>query len=516
MKTRRYPIGIQSFEKIRTGDYVYVDKTRYVYDIANTYSYVFLSRPRRFGKSLLTTTLESYFLGRKELFKGLAIDSLETEWNTYPVLHFDMSWAKLGTIEDISSMLDDQLDTYERKYGIPKKYNDFNVRLQMLIAGCAEKYNTQSVVLIDGYDSQMLNVIDDPDKLEMIHNFMFSFYAPLKSCDQYLRFVFLTGLTKFSQGNIFGGLNNLLDISMSPKYSTVCGISQSEIESQLMDDVKALAEEQNVTTEEALIKLNQQYGGYQFSEESDELLEPFSLFSALSDLEFNNYWIETYLPSVLAGKMKEFHTHLPIIDPAQTFADVFYQPMECMTSILPILYQSGYVTIKDYDRDTDRYLLGIPNKEVAYGLMNSLVPYYVSPDTLTTSNTMIDMYSDLRHDNMDSALNRLKVFMAALPYELENKTEKHFQTIIFVIFKMMTKYVDVEISTATGRIDMVLKTNTHIYVMEFKLDKSAEEAIAQIDTKDYLISYQLDDRKKVKVGINFSSETRTLDNWIIV
>jgi len=362
----------------------------------------------------------------------------------------------------------------------------------------------------------MLNVIDDPDKLEMIHNFMFSFYAPLKSCDQYLRFVFLTGLTKFSQGNIFGGLNNLLDISMSPKYSTVCGISQSEIESQLMDDVKALAEEQNVTTEEALIKLNQQYGGYQFSEESDELLEPFSLFSALSDLEFNNYWIETYLPSVLAGKMKEFHTHLPIIDPAQTFADGFYQPMECMTSILPILYQSGYVTIKDYDRDTDRYLLGIPNKEVAYGLMNSLVPYYVSPDTLTTSNTMIDMYSDLRHDNMDSALNRLKVFMAALPYELENKTEKHFQTIIFVIFKMMTKYVDVEISTATGRIDMVLKTNTHIYVMEFKLDKSAEEAIAQIDTKDYLISYQLDDRKKVKVGINFSSETRTLDNWIIV
>src|SRR5574344_332980 len=509
METRRYPIGIQTFSEIITGNYVYVDKTRYVYDIANTYKYVFLSRPRRFGKSLLTTTLESYFLGRKELFKGLVIDSMETDWNTYPVLHFDMSWAKLGTIEDIGEMLNCQLAKYEEKYGIQKTSDNFGIRLTTLITDCATKFNQKTVVLIDEYDSQLLNVIDEPDKLKDIRNFIRSFYAPLKACDDYLRFVFITGITKFSQLSIFSEINNLTNISMIPEYAAICGITQAELETNLMEGVKSLGVRLDMDETDALALLKRNYDGYHFSEISEDIYNPFSLMYVLGVKRIDNYWFASGTPSFLIKLIKKFGIDIRLLDNAESASSEFDAPTEGMTSILPILYQSGYITIKDYDRDTDRYLLGIPNKEVAYGLMHSLIPYYVSPDTLTTSNTMIDMYSDLRHGKMDSALNRLKVFMAGLPYELENKTEKHFQTIIFVIFKMMTKFVDVEISTATGRIDMVLKTNTHIYVMEFKIDRSAEEAIAQIDTKDYLIPYQLDDRKKVKVGINFSSETRT-------
>ena len=515
METRRYPIGIQTFSEIITGNYVYVDKTQYVYDIANTYKYVFLSRPRRFGKSLLTTTLESYFLGRKELFKGLAIDSLETEWKTYPVLHFDMSWAKLGTIEDISSMLNSQLVDYEKKYGLPKSSDNFGTRLKELIVGCAQKCGEKTVVLIDEYDSQLLNVIDEPDKLKDIRNFIRSFYAPLKACDDYLRFVFITGITKFSQLSIFSELNNLTNISMAPQYSAICGITQAELEANLTEGIRDLSQSEEMSYEEMLALLKRNYDGYHFSKKSEDIYNPFSLMYVFGLKSLDNYWFASGTPSFLVKLIKKFGIDIRMLDNAESASSEFDAPTEGMTSILPILYQSGYITIKDYNRLADRYRLGIPNKEVAYGLMNSLVPYYVSPDTLTTSNTMTDMFLDLNRDDMDSALNRLKVFMAGLPYELENKTEKHFQTIIFVIFKMMTKYVDVEISTATGRIDMVLKTNTHIYVMEFKLDKSAEEAIAQIDSKDYLISYQLDDRKKVKVGINFSSETRTLDNWII-
>src|SRR5574344_831207 len=514
MERRRYPIGIQSFEKIRTDNYVYVDKTQYVYDITQ-YNYVFLSRPRRFGKSLLTSTLESYFLGRKDLFKGLAIDSLETEWKTYPVLHFDMSWAKLGTIEDISTMLNSQLVDYEKKYGIPKSSDNYGTRLKELIVGCAQKYGSKTVVLIDEYDSQLLNVIDEPDKLKDVRNFIRGFYAPLKACDDYLRFVFITGITKFSQLSIFSELNNLTNISMAPQYSAICGITQTELETQLTEGVKDLSEKKGMSYDDMMALLKRNYDGYHFSEESEDIYNPFSLMYVLGVKRIDNYWFASGTPTFLVKLIKKFGMDLTTIDNADALSSEFDAPTEGMTSILPILYQSGYITIKDYNQVTDFYRLGIPNKEVAFGLMNSLVPFYVSPDTLTTSNTMGKMYEELLHDNMDGALNRLKVFMASLPYELENKTEKHFQTIIYVIFKMMTKYVDVEIITATGRIDMVLTTDTHIYVMEFKLDKSAEDAIAQIDTKDYLVPYTLDSRRKVKVGINFSSETRTLEDWKI-
>ena len=513
-KMRRYPIGIQTFSEIVTDNYMYVDKTKYVYDISR-YKYVFLSRPRRFGKSLLTTTLESYFLARKELFKGLAVDGLETEWKKYPVLHFDMSWAKLGTIEDISAMIDYQLAKYEKIYDIPKSSDNFGTRLTNLIVGCAQKYGVKTVVLIDEYDSQLLNVIDQPEKLDTVRNFIRSFYSPLKACDEYLRFVFITGITKFSQLSIFSELNNLKNISMMPEYSAICGISQTEIEQNLMDDVGAMGDKMKISADKALALLKRTYDGYHFSDNAEDIYNPFSLINALNDRRINNYWFATGTPTFLVKLLKKFGMDLTMIDNAEATSSEFDAPTEGMTSILPILYQSGYITIKDYDSISDLYILGLPNKEVAYGLMHALIPFYVSPDTLTTSNTMTKMYTDLLQGDMDSALNRLKVFMAGLPYDLENKTEKHFQTIIFVIFKMMTKFVDVEIRTATGRIDMVLMTTTCIYVMEFKLDKSPEEALTQIDTKDYLVAYTLDERRKVKVGINFSSDTRTLDSWII-
>src|SRR5574344_291272 len=381
METRRYPIGIQSFSEIITGNYVYVDKTRYVYDIANLYKYVFLSRPRRFGKSLLTTTLESYFLGRKELFKGLAIDSLETEWKVYPVLHFDMSWAKLGTIENISMLLDDQLSTYERKYEIPKETNDFGGRLKKLIVGCAQKDSEKTVVLIDEYDSQLLNVIDDVDRLGPIRDFIRSFYAPLKACDEYLRFVFITGITKFSQLSIFSELNNLTNISMVPEYSAICGITQQEMEDNLTEGIKELGESEETTYEDMLALLKRNYDGYHFSKKSEDIYNPFSLMYVFGLKSLDNYWFASGTPSFLIKLIKKFCLDIRMLDNAESASSEFDAPTEGMTSILPVLYQRGYITIKDYDSDTDRYRLGIPNKEVAFGLMNSLIPYYVSPDT---------------------------------------------------------------------------------------------------------------------------------------
>src|SRR5574344_741274 len=314
METRRYPIGIQTFREIITGNYVYVDKTRYVYDIANTYKYVFLSRPRRFGKSLLTTTLESYFLGREELFKGLAIDSMETEWNTYPVLHFDMSWAKLGTIENISMMLDDQLSTYERKYGISKETDDCGGRLKKLIVGCAEKYATQTVVLIDEYDSQLLNVIDEPDKLKDIRNFIRSFYAPLKACDNYLRFVFITGITKFSQLSIFSELNNLTNISMAPQYSAICGITQAELEANLTEGIRDLSQSEEMSYEEMLALLKRNYDGYHFSKKSEDIYNPFSLMYVFGLKSLDNYWFASGTPSFLIKLIKKFGIDIQMLD----------------------------------------------------------------------------------------------------------------------------------------------------------------------------------------------------------
>src|SRR5574344_1606717 len=514
METRRYPIGIQTFSEIITGNYVYVDKTKYVYDITQ-YKYVFLSRPRRFGKSLLTTTLESYFLGRKELFKGLAIDSLETEWKTYPVLHFDMSWAKLGTIENISAMIDSQLVDYEKKYGISKSSEDFGVRLKGLIVGCAQKYGEKTVVLIDEYDSQLLNVIDEPEKLKDVRNFIRSFYAPLKACDEYLRFVFITGITKFSQLSIFSELNNLTNISMVPKFSAICGISQREIESQLMDDIHRMSEKLKISQEEALALLKRTYDGYHFSEDAEDIYNPFSLINALNDSRVNNYWDASGTPTFLTKTLKHFNTDFTEIDGSIAAAEDFDAPTEAMTSMLPLLYQSGYLTIKDYDSMMNLYTLGFPNQEVRIGMLRSFIPYFITNETAKASVEIARIYADLLHDDMNSALTRLKVFMATVPYFAHTKSEGHYQSVIYIILSLLGQYIQSEVRTATGRIDAVLKTSTHIYVMEFKLDKSVEEAIAQIDTKDYLLPYTLDNRKLVKVGINFSSETRTLDNWII-
>jgi hypothetical protein len=514
METRRYPIGLQTFSEIITGNYVYVDKTKYVYDMSH-FKYVFLSRPRRFGKSLLTTTLESYFLGQKELFKGLAIDSLETEWKTYPVLHFDMSWAKLGTIEDVGSMLDDQLSTYEHKYEIPKETNSFGTRLKQLIVGCAEKYNTQTVVLIDEYDAQLLNVIDEPDKLKDIRNFMRSFYAPLKACDKYLRFVFITGITKFSQLSIFSELNNIKNISMMPEYSAICGISQREIESQLMNDVLRMSEKLKISSEETLALLKKMYDGYHFSEDAEDIYNPFSLINALNDRRINNYWFASGTPTFLIKTLQHFNTDFTQIDGSIASAEDFDAPTEIMTSILPLLYQSGYLTIKDYDQIMNLYTLGFPNQEVRTGMLRSFIPYFITNETAKASVEIARLYADLLHDDMNSALTRLKVFMATVPYFANTKSEGHYQSVIYIILSLLGQYIQSEVRTATGRIDAVLKTDTCIYVMEFKMDKSAEDAIAQIDTKDYLIPYSLDERKLVKVGINFSSKTRTLDNWVI-
>lgn len=515
MEKRKYPIGIQTFSEIVNENYIYIDKTKYVYDIVN-YKYVFLSRPRRFGKSLLTTTFESYFLAQKELFKGLAIDKLEKEWKQYPVLHFDLSLAKLGTVDNISAVLDDQLNFYEQKYGVEKDTDDYGVRLKKLIVNCAMKYGVNTVVLIDEYDAPLLAVINEENRLSAIRNFMRNFYAPLKACDRYLRFVFITGITKFSQLSIFSELNNLKNISMMPQYSAVCGISQKEMEVHLMDDVKTLADAQGVTLKEALELLKRQYDGYHFSGTSEDIYNPFSLINALNDRDINSYWYASGTPTFLVKSLQKFDTDFTQIDGSIAAVVDFDAPTENMTSMLPLLYQSGYLTIKNYDKITELYTLGYPNREVRTGMLRSFIPYFVTNETAKASVEIAGIYTDLRNDDMESALNRLKVFMATVPYFANTKSEGHYQSVIYIILSLLGQYIESEVRTATGRIDAVLKTDTCIYIMEFKLDKSPEEAIAQIDSKEYLIPYFKDKRKIIKVGINFCSEKRTLDRWIIV
>lgn len=509
-----FPIGIQSFEKLRSDNYLYADKTPLIYQMTHNYQYVFLSRPRRFGKSLLTSTLHCYFTARKELFKGLAMEQLETEWTEYPVLHFDMSIAKQGTIENLKSNLNYMLSSCEKEYGIEKKDEDCGLRLKNLIEECAKKYNKNVVVLIDEYDAPLLDVIVDEERLNAVRIFMRNFYAPLKNCDPYLRFVFITGITKFSQLSIFSELNNLKNISMMPEYSAICGISQSEIETQMTDEVKAMGQTLELTYEQTLAQLKSNYDGYHFSYQSEDIYNPFSLINALSDKMFNSYWFSTGTPTFLINLLKKYDTDLTSIDGSETEAADFDAPTEGMVSVLPILYQSGYLTIRHYDRSTALYTLGFPNREVRYGLMHSLMPYFLAPGTEAIGGKAGKMSRSLKQKDLDGFLTQLQDFMAAIPYTLDNKTEKHYQTILYVVLNMLTRFIDVEVCTATGRIDAVLETDTTLYVMELKLDKSPEEALAQIESKNYLIPYQQDGRQLVRVGINFSSQTRTIDGWI--
>ena len=515
-KLKLCPVGIQTFEKIIDGNYLYIDKTEYVYNLAKSApTYYFLSRPRRFGKSLLTSTLKSYFEGRKELFKGLAIDKLETEWTQYPVLHFDMSTAKHVDKEQLESMLRFQLSEYEKIYGKAEGAEKINDRLKSLIIRACEQTGQKVVVLIDEYDAPLLDVMHEEENLPVLRNVMRNFYSPLKACDPYLRFVFLTGITKFSQLSIFSELNNITNISMDEQYAAICGITKEELLTQMKDYIELFAEKLNITTDEMTLKLKAKYDGYHFTWPSPDIYNPFSLLNAFVDMKLDSYWFGSGTPTYLIEMLKKFGVTPSGIGGIEAMASEFDAPTERMNSMTALLYQSGYITIKDYDPMFQSYMLDIPNNEVRIGLMKSLIPYYITPDSRLTTSTVINMARALYKDDMDGMLRQLQEFLLTVPYCDNTAYEGHYQQVLYIIFSLLGIYTDIEVRTPRGRVDMVMRTATTLYVIELKLNSSADNAVRQIDLNDYPSRFALCGLPIVKVGINFDGEKRTIDDWKI-
>ena len=512
---RLYPIGIQTFSEIREKNYLYIDKTEYVYRMTHFAKYVFLSRPRRFGKSLLTSTLHSYFSGRKDLFQGLAMERLEKEWIEYPVLHFDMSMAKHVDKERLERLLDFMLSDYERTFGLDPTAGDANLRLTRLIKCAYEKTGKKVVVLIDEYDAPLLDVVHEKENLGILRNIMRNFYSPLKACDPYLKYVFLTGITKFSQLSIFSELNNIKNISMDEPYAAICGITEDEMLTQMQEDMGMLATKLNISSEEVLLKLKENYDGYHFTYPSPDIYNPFSLLNAFADGKFGSYWFGSGTPTYLIKMLEKFGVEPSEIGNNHAEVSAFDAPTETMTDIIPLLYQSGYITIKDYDESIDLYTLDIPNKEVRLGLMKSLLPNYVASKTRETTTMVAYLSRDIRNDDMDSALRRLQTFLSTIPYCDNTRYEGHYQQMFYIIFSLLGSFVDVEVRTPRGRVDVVLRTKTTLYVMELKLDKTAGEAMEQINLKNYPERFALCGLPVVKVAINFDSERCTIGDWII-
>ena len=512
-----YPIGIQTFSEIQEGNYLYIDKTEYVYRMTHSASsYMFLSRPRRFGKSLLTSTLHSYFSGRKDLFHGLAMEKLEKEWTEYPVLHFDMSTAKHADSEQLLQELNLKLYGYEQIYGRLDEEVNPNQRLMGLIKRAYEQTGKKVVVLIDEYDAPLLDVVHERENLDVLRNIMRNFYSPLKACDPYLRYVFLTGITKFSQLSIFSELNNIKNISMDEPYAAICGISEDEIRSQMKEDVDRLAKNLEVTPEEALMKLKENYDGYHFTYPSPDIYNPFSLLTAMEKGKIGSYWFGSGTPTYLIKMLDKFGVKPSEIGRKQLKSSAFDAPTETMTDAVPLLYQSGYITIKDYNKMLDLYTLDIPNKEVRLGLMESLLPHYVDNKTPEATTMVAYLFYDIQNGDMDAALHRLQEFLSTIPYCDNTRFEGHYQQVFYIIFSLLGYYVDVEVRTPRGRVDIVLRTKTTLYVMELKLDKSAGEAMEQIDLKNYPERFALCGLPIVKVAVSFDSERCTIGDWKII
>ena len=416
IQERIYPVGIQDFEKLRTKGAVYVDKTDLIYKLAQK-DYVFLSRPRRFGKSLLTSTLKYYFLGRKDLFKGLSIEKLEKDWEQYPVLYFDLSTAKNRDLNGVKNELESQIMPYEKIYDIvPEKDKMPGQRLANLVKTAHQQTGLKTVVIIDEYDAPILDVLNENEKLAEIRRLMQEFYAPLKACDADLRFVFITGITKFSQLSIFSVINNLTNVSMQPEFSAICGITEEELHTVFEEDIAMLAEKYKCPEEDMRIRLKKQYDGYHFSEESSDIYNPFSLLKAFDQRKIASYWFESGTPTYLIHQMRRFNMDITSLDNIEASPSVFDRPSESMTDALALLYQSGYLTIKSYDRDFETYQLGIPNKEVKVGLSENLLPSFTNRSDLDNATLIQKFCRALLNEDLESALTVLRAYLAGIPY----------------------------------------------------------------------------------------------------
>jgi hypothetical protein len=513
----KYPIGIQDFKKVRNDEYVYVDKTELIYQLANTGSYYFLSRPRRFGKSLLISTMEAYFSAQKELFKGLDIEQLEQDWTKYPILHLDLNTGEYKEAGSLRARLESTVSYWEQLYGTRAAETSLPLRFEGIVRRAYEKTGERVVILVDEYDKPLLEAIGNDELQDDFRATLKAFYSVLKTQDRYIKFAFLTGVTKFGKVSIFSDLNNMEDLSMNAKYVSICGITDEELHEYFDAEIAKLGEILGVNKEECYGKLKEQYDGYHFRQNCIGVYNPFSLLNALKNMELNDYWFESGTPSFLVELLKKTDYNLERIESQEISSDKINSIDAMSYNPIPVIYQSGYLTIKGYDEEFRTYALGFPNKEVASGFINYLIPYYTPSDDEASSDFFIKNFvHNVRAGRPDDFMKLMQSMFSDANYQIAGKMEIYFQNAMYVIFKMMGFYTEVERATSRGRIDVLIKTKDYIYVMELKLDGSADEALQQIEEKGYAAPFADDSRKLYKIGVNFSSETRGIEAWKIV
>ena len=510
----KYPIGIQDFVKLRQGGFAYVDKTKFVYKLADEGSYYFLSRPRRFGKSLFLSTLEAYFLGRKELFEGLAIYDMEKEWKSHPIFYIDLNTANFRDENSLYEVLNSHVSVWEEKYGAREYETTLALRFKGVIARAAEKEGRGVVILIDEYDKPILQTLRNEELQEKHRSLLKSFYSVLKTQDRYIRFAFITGVTKFGKVSVFSDLNNLMDISMDQRYISICGMTQNELLYNFREGIEQLGEAYGDTEEETLNKLKIRYDGYHFEEDTVGIYNPFSVLNTLAKLRYKDYWFETGTPTFLVDLLKMHNYRLLDITREKVSGDVINSIDSMSTNPIPVIYQSGYLTIKGYDERFKKYRLGFPNKEVEEGFLNFLLPLYTSAGN--NSPFMVDEFvQDVESGNPERFMQRMKAFFADTSYQVVGNAELYFQNAMYLVFKIMGFYIQVERPTSDGRIDAIIQTPDYIYIIECKLDRTADEALRQINDSNYAAPFAMDKRRIYKIGVNFSSQTRGVEQWVI-
>jgi hypothetical protein len=528
VKRIKYPVGYQNFEEIRKGGFLYVDKTELIYNLVDTSKYVFLSRPRRFGKTLLTSTLHYYLSGRKDLFTGLAIEKLEKNWTQHPVLRFDLGRLKELTVEELSQALHRMLNKYDASFGI-KTSGTPGERLDELIQGAYEQTGTPVAVLIDEYDAPIMDALHQPDKLPEVRKVMRNFYASLKANDECLKFVFITGVSTFSQMGIFSELNNLTKITSNNDYAAICGITEQELEDNFGQGIADISKAKGWSEEETKARLKDKYDGYHFTGSLKDVYNPYSLLNAFFEKDLGDYWFDSGTSSSLVNAFKlyvgDFHLELDKIDSSEWMKPSdFRKSLEDHACIIPLLYQSGYLTIKDYNMEINQYRLGMPNGEVRVGLLENLVPLYLSVEGSNVSNPAGRASAALRKGDINQAMEILRSLLKSIPYgKNETKkyhdmetTEQYYHDLYHFFFSMMCNLVTSEVRNSTGATDVVVTTPKYIYVIEIKIDSTPDVALNQIDEKGYAVPYMSSPQAVLKVGVNFSTAEKTLSDWKVV
>ena len=511
----KYPIGIQDFGELRRGGYVYVDKTPQMWKMISEGKYYFLSRPRRFGKSLMVSTLEAFFSGKRDLFKGLYADTVEWDWQQYPILHLDLNVEKYSNPEALDNILNTHLSLWEKSYGKEDFEKTPAARFMGIIRRAFEQTGRQVVILVDEYDKPLLQAIGNETLQTEYRNALKPFYGVLKTYDRYIKFAFLTGVTKFGKVSVFSDLNNLIDLSLDYRFATICGISEEELHHYFDEGVENLASSYNLTKEACYERLRRDFDGYHFDVGAPGMYNPFSVLNTLSGCRFRDYWFETGTPTFLIYQLQKTNYPLEMMTREELFEDTLNSIDVMDENPLPLLYQSGYLTIKGYDETFKTYRLGFPNREVEEGFVKFLVPFY-SPNKAEKPQMFIaNFVRDVQSGNAEGFMNRVERFFDGGDYQVAGKAELYFQNTLWALFKLLGLYVDVERHTTDGRMDILVETKGYVYILELKIDQSADVALQQIEDKQYAKPFEGDGRTIYKIGVSFSSQTRRVTEWKI-